>query len=460
MMTFPGTSEDGCTPNARVIIDGVEVPTVESNAHDVAAVETHIRKTGPAHINYTTDIHVPLTWGNEDVAGEIDAISGGDDPAVPATIELYDREQDTYGYVHHGFVRAGGGSPVEGAARVQIGDYAELFENIPITATYKDTNVQTVTKDIKQRFLDGQPILDDIEFALKLPNDGETFVETEQPNVEAITENLEQSMDAAQNLDVITVVSLGVDTAIRGIGQLFAKQRFRRDRDTLADVLNWLCRAIDARWYIAPEPTTDGTPVVVLDQRIQTRVFAGQNTSTTSNSSIPITVVYNNALYQLSPITGLRVRGHSERSIVAGGSALVPSKKYPIATATYDPLIERLNGEITPKEIRPDGITTVGGAEKKAKQALKDKLDSTTGGEMRLTPSPLTRPYSKLHVRPTCNRTAVEDIRPIELEAEEIIHSMSTTGDEGGSPGPRTVVRCGLWVDESKISIESKTESN
>jgi hypothetical protein len=437
---FKGTSQiDGCTPAARIRIAGTEIPCTE--------VEVDVRKTGPADINHVTTAKVPITWDGRSVADVIDGLSGGPNPTQLATVEVYDREDEQYAYVHHGWVRAAGGSTDAGIARIRIGDFAELFQKVPITYSFKDPNLGSVIDVVQKRLLGGQAVIDDVQFALQSVED-DTFVETEKPNQQAIIENRRESRDPLG--EPLKVIGLAVDSAIKFSTSLFANQSFRRDKDSLADVMNFLADTLDARWYVTPYPDETDTPIVVLDRSVQTRSFHGKQTAAPGRE---LSIIKNNALFQLNPQYRLKVRGHSASSLGALGSGDKKyTDKFPTATATYEPLAERV-GEVDgePPEIGAD-VTTTGEAKNVARKELKDRLDSSTGGEMRLTPSPLVTPYSKITARPVCGDTALNDVPPIEYEAEEVIHYIPSGGDDDGEV-PRTVVRCGLFIDDDAFTV-------
>jgi len=429
---FEGTFDrGGCYPDARVIVGGIEVPYVNEG---VTVTE---RKDGQADITRRSEVVVPVVWGDSVIADKINSLSGRKNPQQDVRIELRDFDKDpeevgadAYQTVHRGFVRSAGGHSTYGAGNIVVGDYAELFNEIGFSGSFEVARIKSVLDTARKAFLDGQTLLDGL--AIEVRGEDEWAI-------------------VGQDVSVYDE-GLAIESDI--VEEVFEGRQFTRDRNSLADVLDWLCERLNARWYIGAD---DGdSPALVVDTS-PGRAFHDENHVDGGENSEGVIPISNNALFQLNPAHSLRVKGYSKRSVVAQLDPTVPTDVFPAATAEYTPLAENAQGVTTPITRERDA-TTLAEAEALAKQLLKDRLDAATGGEMRLGLSPRIRPYSTIEAVPVCGEVARASMPAIRYEVTEAIHSSPTVGASSDINTPQTTVRCSLAVDPDKISVSSSME--
>lgn len=132
----------------------------------------------------------------------------------------------------------------------------------------------------------------------------------------------------------------------------------------------------------------------------------------------------------------------------------VESGAFPVVEVGYRPLLEQTEDDYPPNEIDVDAIT-MQEVENIAKTELEDRLSGAAGGEIHLPPTPMLRPYSRLDAVPSCGSHAPTDVPAISYQVEEVIHYITTAQSETDPPSPRTVVRCGLYVNPDEIETLS-----
>lgn len=440
-MPYTGTSRSGdCHPAGRLILDppnGVEVPTVVNEDGD-GGIETEIRKGGTADIQAVSEAHVPYVWDGEEITEVTDVLRGN--VTTRARVDVLDDNAGVYTPVHEGFVRSIGASgTVSDCARLLIGDFCEVFQAVGANYQYENPTVQSVLEDMRDDAVSATNLLDELPIR--------------SPQFDT-SGNLATGPEQTTGGPAPMPLMIDPTPIWRKFGILPEKESinsvedFRPNRHNLTDVLDWLCEQVSARWYISPRPAGEG-PVLVFDTRetYPTMEAGGLDEQTDA------TVLKNNALYQLSPAWRLKAKGKTDKSLIGRMNDSTSRTKYPIATVQHTELAKRVGDPPHPEppQIEPS-TKTIKATEKAVMKAFKDRLDGAAGGEMILLPTPISRPFTSITATPTCQGTSIVDFEPIEYEIEEVVHELKPP-TPASPEGPRTIVRCGLPVDDEKIEI-------
>lgn len=437
-----GTSETGCEPSARFFVGGEELPVASAN--DVA-LETHIRKAG-ASIKTRSDVSIPVTWGKNSAgnphvaADKINAFVNQGNPHQHATVEVLDERSGEYEPVQHGYISAAGSGSSHYTVNVRVSGYESILDTIAASKTFQESaSAKDVVKYVVDTLLSEQGIIEDVNIA-SVPSDVTFF------NLTDIEERVQDYKKAVSDVGIMAELAEEIE-------RLRLQKRFRADRHTLADVLNWIAGMMDSVWYFSG----GNPPTLVIEERPQSMSFYDSaHVDPESSSARSVTVLSNNALYEISPQYRVKARGHTKKSIRVKLDPTVSSKGYPTATATYEALADRASGSTQPPVIGVDATTT-GATETLAKQELLRVLDSAAGGSIELKPTPRIRPYASLRTVPVCGHRARMSLPPITFESEEVIHYHPGNAREEVSY-PQTVVRPSLFVDPRKVSVTSTVE--
>lgn len=402
-----------------------------------------MRKDGPADITRETTVQIPIEWGGKSVAEAVNGLSGQTPKRQVATVEVIDPFSGEYVPVHSGHISAVGGHPDQGAARVRVSDFAHLLGEIPASVTFEDTApVSTVLDYVKSAFLDGQEVAD--EWTIQVWDEDAQAVSVSEEHLEE--SQTEGGLIVAGSTALRFLADVAIDNTVS----------FGADRDTLADVLDWVAKGVGTRWYFLPQPPGE-PPRLILERNPTTAAFHDvDHVKPRVDHSKQIKILENNALYQLNPPHKLRARGRTAGTLESIKRIELPSDEFFVTTAVYEPLEEQSADDYPPPEIEVDTITPEKTAAI-ARSELKDRLDSAAGGEMTLPPTPFLRPYARIDAVPVCAGHAPTDLPPVAYEAEEVIHYVTTGQQDTDPPSPRTVVRCGLYVDERKIETTTET---
>jgi hypothetical protein len=220
---------------------------------------------------------------------------------------------------------------------------------------------------------------------------------------------------------------------------------FSSNRDTLVDVLSWFQSATNSRVWFQPSGSTGITLTAVTDSTRQYDL-------TPSSDDIPF-VIKNNALYELSPINGVKVKGATgtrvENPIYSFN--LPTGTTYTEAVATYPPLVERFDGELlkttTSKKTDGDALTN------EAAKKLKEAVDAESDGEMVTTLAPQLRPYDRVESTPACSGVTT-DVPPLRYEIQEAVHSVVPSDNNL----PRTEINVSMSIRPDEIETETVTK--
>jgi hypothetical protein len=206
--------------------------------------------------------------------------------------------------------------------------------------------------------------------------------------------------------------------------------------------LSFLVQNADVRVWFQPRGETGLTLAAVTD--------ASASFDLTPESEDPPFVIANNALYEMRPFNGLRLKGTPKGQINFGGASvqLPIDGDYPEAVATYEPLVERFGGEL----LATDTIrrTNADILEIAAESQLKERLNEVSGGTMTCTLDPRCTPYDRFAATPACSGVSA-DVPPLQYEAQEVTHSITPNDNDL----PKTELSVSMAIDRTKITTRS-----
>lgn len=433
MSPYRGTSQSGDgNPTGRLILDppaGVEVPTVVNDEGD-GGIEVTTRKGGTADIQRVGEAHVPTQWAGEEITEVTDVLTGG--KTTTARIDVLDEVTEEYSPVHFGFVRAIGASgTVMDAQRLIIADLCELLQSVGAFYQYDGASLNTVLADVTNDAKEATQLLDSLPFrTLGIKSD-------------------EEFLGNPPSETTFGPFNLGFDSVATGQDEIVPSKTFRPNRHDLTDILDWVCEVKNARWWVEPLESGGGVELIVGREPNPT-TFKATNLADDSGD---ITILANNALYQLSPKWQIKAVGVTDKSILAGLNPNTSRSKYPYAVAQHTELAERIGDPPHPEppQVNVDA-KTVADSEKAARKALKEQIDSAAGGEMITLPASKVRPYHFVAALPACDGQLARQFDPITYEVEEVIHDL-TPPTASNNTGERTLIRCGLPASDDYIEV-------
>jgi hypothetical protein len=376
------------------------------------------------------EVTIPITgFGQSDWLQYIDAFQEG---GSIQTASILGAPIDTDGNragkpvpIFTGYLAAVGSTGGTNRARVRVYDPMKFLDTIEAGTKFSEATVEDVLNYVVERFRAGQSIFTNVD------------VQVNSPNRRVIESGiqLDANVQLAQEL-------LGQETQY----EVFAK-RFSTNRDSLADVVEWLRKRVPVKVWFGP--THNGTGITL---------YAAENLGvgydlTPESEDIP-KVIENGALYEMRPFNTLKLKGQTGQFVDVGPiEAEVPLSgdgNYPEVTVEYSPLVERYGDSL----IRTGGseLTSEAGVRQEAISRLKQLLDDVSGGSITTTLAPQCRCYDRLTATPACSGVPT-DVGPLDYEVQRITHSVTPSDDEL----PQSEVSVSLAVDSSEITVVEET---
>jgi hypothetical protein len=318
----------------------------------------------------------------------------------------------------------GGGGPNKGF--VSIHDPCKFLNQIKAGVTFNQATVRDILNYVVDEFVENQPYFDSIEIV------GDT-----------------------EKLDQPFIPITPKDTP--NDGATFQRQKyginrpkeFKSNRDSLADVTQFVIDNANVRMWFEPSDTVDLQLKVLTDP--------SQSFDATADSD-DVQTIKNNVLYEIRPFNALTLKGVDAYTIKGEGiehnATLFGDGTYPEATVTYPPLIERAGGRIT--RVERSNATTETALEAEGKSKLKQQLDEVSGGTITTALAPSIRPFDTIEATPTCSGINADSVPPITYEVQETAHVFGTDMDH--SDIPHTELSVSLNVDPSLIEVETTTK--
>lgn len=386
-----------------------EIPTTE--------VELWINKHGAADMNRIAKIKFPTEW-DIDEEGEPVSVVGlistfrpeeGENNITYCRISFREDDDDDWHVKHFGFVGGVGQSAKRGVSKMWVYDFAEMIDKIPATINFNRPTPEAVMETTMRIFNDRTPVRMMTRSHLIGPNgtvDDANFADT-----------------VLQTQDLLLVTTTGM------VGTVPIRpdpKTFYSNRDTLGDVLDWLAEKLNAIWYFEPTP---GGAVLIVDS-------AGRdgNLSRTefSQPEGDISVIQNNATYEIDPVNTVVLRGSQDDSLSVKITDFFTrnniQKRFPIAKVRAETLFEKNvigSGSVDGGELvyLADGdATSIDGAIREAKDLLRELIEEEAEGVIKMRGHPDIEPYDVLESHFTCAEDFPEQVVPLHYEVEEAKH--------------------------------------
>jgi hypothetical protein len=426
-----------CDSAASVVVyqdDGtpVRIPIVGDDGD--GGLRLTERKDGPTALTRRAEVTIPLSAFGESWVEYVGGF-GQNGPVRIAEVRArpIDGEANPTGRetpILRGFVEAVGSREGVNKARFRILDPFAFLGRIPADVSFAEPKITDVLDYVAERLTAGQDVFESITTAT---------VGVENRRVRDMLELEEVVVE-----DAVPLVS-GADPS-----QVLGQRKFAENRDTLADVIEWLAETADVFVHLRPAAGR-GIELVASN-----RLGLDGVTDLRPDSDAPPFVIENEALYEMRPVNALRLKGDQGFNIRTDDSTSPPpvptpfGSTYPEVVVQYDPLVERYGGQLV--RTQTSALNNLDRLERQARSRLKELLDGVSGGGMRLTFAPHLRPYETVLATPACAGIDV-DVDPLRYEVQRATHTLRPDGNVV----PHTDVQVSVSVNREKISETEKT---
>jgi hypothetical protein len=299
----------------------------------------------------------------------------------------------------------------------------KFLDTIEAGTRFANATVEDVLNYVVERFRAGQSIFTNVDTQIATPN-----------------RRVIESAGFNANPDLLD--DLTGDSTYEVLSK-----KFSTNRDSLADVVEWLRKRVPVKVWFGP--TQNGTGITL---------YAAENLGvgydlTPESEDIP-KVIENGALYEMRPFNTLKLKGQTGQRIDVGPlEATVPiggQGDYPEVTVEYPPLVQRYGDTL--ERTGETELTGVAGVRQEARSRLKQLLDDVSGGSITTTLAPQCRCYDRLTATPACSGVPT-DVGSLDYEVQRITHSVTPSDDEL----PQSEVSVSLSVDPSEITVVEET---
>lgn len=411
-------------------------------------LQLYERKMGPTAITRRAEATIPIEDSDGEVwtdyveafqpAGGFDADDPADAPSArggaSSSVQIADVIGQPLGengepvgelsVLFRGYVGAVGSRDGVNRARLQVYDPMKFLGQIEAGMKFKDPSVEEVLAEIRSEYVSGQNVFTDVD-----------------TTTDASDTRLIQGLLAERG--VFTLDREDTEGFSRKeLPSSFAQKTFSTNRDTLVDVVEWLQGIANVRVFFQPSGRQSVVLAVVVD--------SSRTYDLTPSSGVAPYVIKNNALYELSPINGVKVKGNVgtrvENPIY---SFTIPhGNTYVEAKAVYPPLRDRFGGEqlktITSKQTNGDVL------QNQAAKELKETVDAEADGEMVTTLAPSLTPYDRVESTPACAGITT-DVPSLRYEIQEAVHSVVPSDNNL----PRTEINVSMSIRPDDIVTDA-----
>ncbi|WP_136717564.1 hypothetical protein [Halorientalis salina] len=431
-----------CLTDSKVWVNNHRLPAGD--------VDLYMRKEGPLDVTRYVEGKFASPWNDEDFTKYFNLLPGND-PLVSESQDLFDTlrvdvrdtqdtedakedgtvdEEDEGNIYHTQFmgVVTGVGSSIsknekEWAFRAR--GPGMFVDKIPASKTFTNGSTQNILRYVKQQIEGKYP------FEISVDNTNESFNFDTNPGINLVEGAINQ-------------LPLLGNYEIPG-----GSKTFKKNQDTLEDVLTWLDDKVGIRlWF---EPTPNGAVLVGTDTPTATEHNAHYLDGETY-------ILNNDALVEINPVNTLTVKSKVTDSLGVDGvfeiKEIKTGNEYNIAKVRHQPLYEKAGR----REFiaAPDALSdadTKNGLVNEAKSMLKTEIDEATGGDMSTLLNVPVKPYDTIVARPTCVKSDGSDVDPVTYEVSRVHHEIKAGGVS------RTNLNVGLHAalgDIEKVSVETE----
>lgn len=467
----------------------IEIPT--------HSVEQWVEKGESSKIQRTAKVTFPTNWGDEGGNTHnsprqlVSQYGSGEDEEFGFARISFEREDGSWVYTHFGWIGGVGQASEVGVSKMWVYDVSELLSGVPISHTFNNPTTEQALRALADITNENTPIpisgvvVNGETAAMETEQRAEDFdTATQNDGLGGIPSIVSDLFNDAlgQGTDYGAIEPFTSDRIAAALVQRGAydpsglgSKTFRSNHDTLLDLYEWFETRTNS--VLRFEIAQDGESVH-LDADIEPtrRTFAQTEViSEIFSESIgrfgvseytfhdPVTVLKNNALYEMKPKNTVHLRGAVGDSFLGGlaedygeATGLVeyetPSEKYPVAKAQIPALVDAADGtELAPEVIDSDA-STLEQAEKEAKRRLRELAEEPSEGEIVLKGAPMVRPFDRVDAYEVCNDQVVYDAEPVSYEVESVKHVKNADGRY------ETKLRVSIWAGDEEITVDSHME--
>ena len=388
-------SKDCRSKQARVelLIDNrwVEIPTTE--------VDLWTKKSGNSDKNTTAKVKFPTEWAGQSVIDLIDTFRPevGENNITYCRIFLREIDEE-WQIKHFGYCDNVGQTSNRRVSKMWIKDFDTVVDKMPITENFQRGDLESHIITLISRIND--------ESLVRFADEAYHLVDPDE------------LYDPPTGLDAVLPILASI---VNGVGLfrgllLNRSHKFQSNRDSIKDVLDTLADENNAIWYF--EPLEEGVQLVV-----DTAQRGGQLTrSFFSQPEGEITVIQNNATYEINPVTTVTLRGTAlykpERR----------ARAFPSVTVQATNLAEKAKiavGEDAASEMSYLGDTNATQIDEvvaEAKDTLRALISNEGEGVIKAVGKPNVTAYDVLESYYTCGDDLPEEVVPVNYEVEEVQH--------------------------------------
>lgn len=307
-------------------------------------------------------------------------------------------------------------------------------------------------------------------------------IDTSQGDAETRSDALGEAVSGDVGDSIGTAIDPDEETTVK---------KFVENHDTLGDVYEWLQRKIEGKVHFEPNLNS---VTMLTDVSTSRRVFAQDSVVDEyegigmsnldwvpsllgdwlpiDDLEIPyawheeVSVINNDALFEMKPINTLHLRGDTSKSLVVEGSGFdgqqaqigsfggagfrAGSKTYPVVKVQVPSLLEAAEGvELAPSVVESDA-DELDKAEREARKQLSDKLEEATEGSILLEGEPRIMPYDRLDSFEVCQGDVTYEQVPVSYEVESVKHVKQSDGTF------KTDLNVSIWANDKTIRTVKK----
>lgn len=349
-----------------------EIPVVDQG------VTTYMNKAGDndTRIERESEVYFPAEWNDVDILSTVREYYQKENSILFAKVQYetpdeLDRDWET---IHYGYVNSIGNSSKAGKMRLWIEDGTTAADGIGITWSTNDNG-------------DGVWTTEEAAIAAKDRMNAASNWEIDVGDIEYQEEYLESTSDIVA---FFVKAGTGID-----IQQYAEEKSFKRNRDSVGDLLDWLCHMSDSYWYFDYDDN-DNKPYLIIDSTDTRRVFAGENVNVAPQGTKFVNVWKNDVLNESQTLNSLKLNGWDDGS-----------GEYPFVKVIHSRLLKR-QGKEYGKIYEPDDlnsnakVTNTDNAENLARVLLKKEIKESSGGELILEGAPDILPNTEIKSSQVC----------------------------------------------------------
>jgi len=413
-----------CLTDSKVLVNGERIP--------VGDVDIHIRNEGYIDIARYVEVNFFSPFRGTDFLDVFNSVEGTDGSGMDEIyIEVSRYNDDTYFPAFRGVVtgvgNAGGDTPSQ-MWTLRAQGPAMFLDKVPVSSNFEETGAQFIVDEV------GEDLADKLPFDVTVA-DVEGF-ESEDETVGAEDDGGNQFSNSG--LGPSSVEGATSEDTLSGATPNVTKT-FKKNRDTLADVLQWISKKKDALLYFIPRQNDVKLQPYFGNQiRPYDAHYLGGN----------VIVMENNALSELSPINTLTVNGKAASTI----SGLLPnnisSGEFAQVKVRHEGLYERAGEtELHPDSHVEDDALKKKATENAAKKMLREKITEATGGDMETLLFAPIAPYDTIRAKPVCEGQSGTETDPITYNISRVHHQIRA------SDLSTTKLNVGVAVGDGDIEV-------